>query len=203
MTASSPTLRFTAVARSILRSLADRASLLRAVDLAIGTARSRVVLRGAKLSGRVYTGKGILFVNNGKVEIEPGVCLFGGMIPTELVCHRGAAISIGAATELNYGVHIEARHRVSIGRRCKFGSQVHISDAGHDGPKPVVIGDDVWIAHGAIIEAGVTIGDGSVVSAGSVVVSDVPPGSLAIGNPARAVRLEVVARRGEEGGPRA
>ncbi|TME44384.1 MAG: hypothetical protein E6I55_11040 [Chloroflexi bacterium] len=75
--------------------------------------------------------------------------------------------------------------------RTLFGSLVRVCDRGKAGAGPVLIGDDVWIAHGAIIEPGVTIGSGSVVAAGSVVSCDVPPGSLAIGNPARCMSLSL------------
>jgi acetyltransferase-like isoleucine patch superfamily enzyme len=75
-----------------------------------------------------------------------------------------------------------------------FGSFVRLSDDSLGRMAPVVIEDDVWVAHGAIIEPGVTIGEGSVVSAGSVVTADVPPHSLAIGNPARAMSLELTVK---------
>ena len=51
------------------------------------------------------------------------------------------------------------------------------------------IGSDVWIGGGAIILPGVTIGDGAVIGAGSVVTKDVPAGVVAVGNPCRVVRL--------------
>lgn len=54
--------------------------------------------------------------------------------------------------------------------------------------KPVVIERNVWIAAGAIIIGGVTIGENSVVAAGSVVTKDVPPNTLVGGNPARVIR---------------
>ena len=54
--------------------------------------------------------------------------------------------------------------------------------------KPIIIERNVWIATGATIIGGVTIGENSVVAAGSVVTRDVPPNSLAAGNPARVVR---------------
>jgi acetyltransferase-like isoleucine patch superfamily enzyme len=52
----------------------------------------------------------------------------------------------------------------------------------------VVVEDDVWIGHGAIILSGLTIGKGSVVAAGSVVNKDIPPYSIAVGVPARIIK---------------
>ena len=54
--------------------------------------------------------------------------------------------------------------------------------------KPIVIERNVWIAAGATIIGGVTVGEHSVVAAGSVVTHDVPPNSLVGGNPARVIR---------------
>jgi acetyltransferase-like isoleucine patch superfamily enzyme len=54
--------------------------------------------------------------------------------------------------------------------------------------KPIVIGRNVWIAAGATIIGGVTVGDNSVIAAGSVVTKDVPPNTLVGGNPARVIR---------------
>lgn len=56
------------------------------------------------------------------------------------------------------------------------------------GSKPVVIGDDVWIGTGSIILPGVNIGNGSVISAGSVVTKSVPEMCLVGGNPAKVIR---------------
>jgi maltose O-acetyltransferase len=60
--------------------------------------------------------------------------------------------------------------------------------SGLESARPIRIGQAVWICGGAIVLPGVTIGDGSVVGTGSVVTHDVPPGSLAVGNPARIIR---------------
>ena len=54
--------------------------------------------------------------------------------------------------------------------------------------RPIRIGHDVWVGGGEIILPGVTIGDRSVVGAGSVVVHDVPPATVVVGSPARIVR---------------
>jgi acetyltransferase-like isoleucine patch superfamily enzyme len=54
--------------------------------------------------------------------------------------------------------------------------------------KPIVIERNVWIAAGATIIGGVTVGENSVVAAGSVVTKNVPPNTLVGGNPARVIR---------------
>lgn len=58
---------------------------------------------------------------------------------------------------------------------------------------PVKIGNDVWIGGGAILMPGVTIGDNTVIGAGSVVTKDIPSDTIAYGNPCRAVRRNVKA----------
>ena len=52
-----------------------------------------------------------------------------------------------------------------------------------------VVGNDVWLGYGTVVMPGVTIGDGAVVAAGSLVASDVPPYAIAGGNPARVLRM--------------
>ncbi|MFO0756287.1 MAG: acyltransferase [Byssovorax sp.] len=180
--------------RRLLREVAKGGpSARRLLDLAAGVARAQVVLRGAELGRRVYVGGRLIVIAEGRLVIGEQTCFFGGMLPTEILCHPGATLSIGRESGLNYGVFIEARGAVRVGDRCKIGSMVRISDSGRDGIRPVTIGDDVWLAHGAVIEPGVTLGDGSVVSAGSVVTASIPAGSLAVGNPARVVRLDTTA----------
>ena len=61
-------------------------------------------------------------------------------------------------------------------------------DGGREHWKPTRIGSDVWIGHGAIIMNGVSIGDGAVVAAGSIVLQDVPPRVIVAGSPARVIR---------------
>ena len=113
----------------------------------------------------------------------------------------------------DYGYNIRLGRNVFINYRCIFldcapiivGDDVQIAPAvqlytaqhpidatmrrsGLESASPIRIGSDVWIGGGAIILPGVTIGDRSVVGAGSVVVHDVPRDSLVVGNPARIVR---------------
>jgi acetyltransferase-like isoleucine patch superfamily enzyme len=161
-------------------------------------ARARFQLRGAHFDGlfrgRVYSGGKVVVTGASGMSFAPRVFFRGGMIPTELECAPGAELAVGADTGFNYGVSIVARTSVRIGARCLFGSMVRVSDDDGMSSAPVAIGDDVWIAYGAIVCPGVVIGDGAVVAAGSVVTSAVPARTLAVGNPARCIPLEVSAR---------
>lgn len=60
--------------------------------------------------------------------------------------------------------------------------------AGRDKSRRIIVGDDVWIGHGAIIMHGVTIGDGAIIGAGSIVTKNIPPYSIAVGSPAKILR---------------
>jgi acetyltransferase-like isoleucine patch superfamily enzyme len=54
--------------------------------------------------------------------------------------------------------------------------------------KPIQIGNDVWIGHGAMVLPGVTIGDGAIIGANAMVTKDVPPYAVLVGNPGRVVK---------------
>ncbi len=170
-----------------LRKRGAAGGIAHVVDLSRGYVLFRKTDHGAKI---VATGH-VRVIASGRIVVGNNALFTGGMIPTELICHEGATLSIGEGADFNYGVSLEARKSIRIGARSMFGSMVRISDSNKDGTAPIVIGDDVWVAHGAVIEPGVTIGDGSVVSAGSVVTHDIPPCCLAMGNPARALPIAV------------
>ena len=61
--------------------------------------------------------------------------------------------------------------------------------------KPITIEDDCWLASNVVVCGGVTIGEGCVIGAGSVVTRDIPPHSLAAGNPCRVIRALTAADR--------
>lgn len=112
----------------------------------------------------------------------------------------GAALTIGDQTYVNAGTRLHCRSSVVIGARCMFSWDVlvvdsdyhHLDDQAVDAP--VRIGDQVWIGARAQILKGVTIGDGAVVAAGSVVTRDVEPHTLVGGSPARPLREHVTWR---------
>jgi len=114
----------------------------------------------------------------------------------------GAIIKIGDNTRI-HGSCIHARRNIQIGKNCLIAANSQIFDcSGHDlafdnveerinttGPaKEIVINDNVWIGINTIILPGITIGRGSIIAAGSVVVKDIPPMCLAGGNPARVIK---------------
>lgn len=176
----------------IRRAAVDRDYARDKLERAVGFARAVPVFRNCETGARVCALGFVRVQNEGRVVIGDRVTFAGGMFPTELVCRQGASIEIGDESLFNYGTSIDAAEAIRIGRRCMVASMVRICDASRGRRRPVTIGDDVWVAYGAIIEAGVSVGAGSVLAAGCVVSKDVPPGSLAIGNPARCLALEVV-----------
>lgn len=180
------------------RSTARR--LLEAATSPVQEARAVVArVRAWRLLESAERGPGVRVY--GAVEVERGGSLLvgphttfaPGYVPSVLRVRPGATLSIGEHCVLNYGTSLDAWSRISIGRRCMFGSMVRIGDRCGERTGPVVIGDDVWLAHGVVVLPGVSVGSGSVLSAGSVVDRDVPSGSFAAGNPARFVPLALAA----------
>lgn len=161
-------------------------------ERALGFLRGHWLFRGCGRALRIYAGGPIRLENQGTIALGSGVQFLGGMIPTELRVGPGATFEVGARTLLNYAAKIDVQNSVRIGQGCLFASQVQLTDATPDGPRPVTIGDEVWVAYGAKISGGVTIGDGAVIAAGAQVVSDVPPRAVAMGQPARCVPMSLL-----------
>lgn len=117
---------------------------------------------------------------------------------------KGAQFSQEVSLGDNSGIGVNATvsSYVTIGNDVMMGPEclIYTSNHGMDrldvpmwmqpsgSPRPVVIGNDVWIGARVIILPGVHIGDGSVIGAGSVVVRDVEPYSIVAGNPAVFIR---------------
>lgn len=181
---------------SMVAQLQDlRETLEPRAERAVALVRARWLFRSFQSVGQNVAAYGHLAVKNeGTVTLGDRLTFAGGMMPSSLVCHPGARLTLGADAQFNYGVSLEAWESVTLGERCMLASFVRISDRDGHRTAPIVLGDDVWVAHGAIIMPGVRVGARSVVSAGSIVTQDVPPDSLAMGNPARNMSLELVAR---------
>lgn len=113
-------------------------------------------------------------------------------------CDYGTNIELGERVFFNFNCVVLDVCRVRMGDYTMCGPGVQIYTATHplnaqlrrqqEFGKPVEIGSDVWIGGGAIICPGLTIGDRTVIGAGSVVTRDLPSGVFAAGNPCRVIR---------------
>lgn len=124
--------------------------------------------------------------------IRPGN-LYGGELGEGL--RVGDHSNIGPYSYIGCSGFISIGNNVMISPRVSIYAENHVFDSTEDTiksqgvkRKTVVIEDDCWIAANSIILAGVTIGKGSVVAAGSVVSKDVPPYSVVAGVPARIIK---------------
>jgi acetyltransferase-like isoleucine patch superfamily enzyme len=133
----------------------------------------------------------------------------GGMIVLRerVHLHNDTVLQTAASGKLTIGkdTHIQPRCRflalegsvhigsgVQIAPDCSFDSrQVHQQgyQVNTSATADITIENDVWIGHGVTVLAGVTIGAGTVVGSGAVVTADLPPAAIAVGMPARSVKM--------------
>ena len=111
--------------------------------------------------------------------------------------HQGH-INIGNNVLLCPGVRLDSASEIEVGDNCMFAAGSYVTDADwhdvYDRTKPVgttrkvTLHNNVWIGDGAIVCKGVTIGENSVIGAGSIVTGDIPMNTIAAGNPAKVVK---------------
>ena len=111
-------------------------------------------------------------------------------------------VEIGEGCFLNIGTMVACQDEVTIGDHVMFANGCFVSDASHrfdDRSMPVTwqgftskgptrVGDNVWCGANVVITSGVTVGERCVIGANSVVTRDLPPRTIAVGAPARAIR---------------
>lgn len=117
-------------------------------------------------------------------------------------------IFMGEGIEINDYVHIASGEKIIFGNHVLIASKVFITDINHgiysgsfqDNPfsipnkrklstSPVIIEDNVWIGESVCIMPGVKIGKGSIIGALSVVTKNIPENSIAVGNPAKVIKI--------------
>jgi len=114
-------------------------------------------------------------------------------------CDYGYNMKVGEKVFFNFNCVVLDVSYVTIGSRTMFGPNVQIYTATHptnykeratglEFAKPIAIGEDVWVGGSAIICPGVTIGDRTIIGAGSVVTKDIPSDVFAAGNPCKVIR---------------
>lgn len=112
-------------------------------------------------------------------------------------------VEIGDNTSIGTYVHIWGNGGVRIGKDVLIAAHCCITSLTHDYSmkpvrlgkivsKTVIIEDDVWLGYNVIVLPGITIGKGSIVAAGSVVTKDIPPYSIAVGNPAVVIKKRII-----------
>lgn len=114
-------------------------------------------------------------------------------------CDYGYNIFTGENFYMNHnciildGAKVEFGDNVFIAPNCCFYTASHPIDyetrnSGLEYAKPIKVGNNVWIGGSAAVLPGVTIGDNTVIGAGSVVNKDIPPNSVAVGNPCKVIK---------------
>lgn len=109
--------------------------------------------------------------------------------------HQGT-LNIGENNFFNNNVSITSLGKITIGNSCKIANNVVIVDHDHDYSNKfvgfrvgkVIIGNHVWIGANSVVLKDVTIGDGSVVAAGSVVTKSIPQNVIVAGAPAKIIK---------------
>jgi acetyltransferase-like isoleucine patch superfamily enzyme len=137
--------------------------------------------------------------DNARLVIKPGNCTV--MKGVNIFIAENSTVTLGTNLTLTSNCRIIAHADVEIGTNCIIGWESQImSGDGHpafkDGtrinpPKPIFIGDNVWIGTRATVLKGVRIGNGAIVAANSVVTKDVPERTVVAGNPAREVLNDI------------
>lgn len=111
----------------------------------------------------------------------------------------GKTVTIGEGTYINSNLTLVDDYKITIGKGVLIAPNVTITSTGHPvhyklRPKgemysfEVIIGDNVWLGSNVVICPGVTIGENSVIGAGSIVLKDIPPNTFAAGNPCKVLR---------------
>ena len=145
-------------------------------------------------------GRGVrILKKNSEISVGDRVFLHEKVKLSAWGTDKKARIKIGSNSYIGDRTEIHAGESVTVGDGCVIAWDCNIMDRDYhkldsetEVYKPVSIGNHVWIGCRCIILKGVSIGDGAVIAAGSVVTRDVPPGALAGGNPARIIKEKVM-----------
>ena len=158
---------------------------------------AKIYLRKCTQIGKLVSTNGKPIIDNqGEIFLGDEVRVWSNIVKAKLYTGKNGKLLVGRNSRLN-GVHIDVREKVQIGENVRIAPYTIILDSDfHDlkdhfgiGPsKPIVIGDNVWIATRSTILKGVNIGEGSVVATGSVVTKNVPPNCVVAGVPAKVIK---------------
>jgi 2,3,4,5-tetrahydropyridine-2-carboxylate N-succinyltransferase/tetrahydrodipicolinate N-acetyltransferase len=143
---------------------------------------------------RRNSGVPMLDLKNIKARIEPGAVIREKVeIGEGAVIMMGAVINIGAVigkgTMIDMGAVLSGR--AMVGNNCHIGAGTVLAGVVEPASAtPVIVEDNVMIGANAVVIEGVRIGANAVVGAGSIVIEDVPPNAVVVGNPARVIKMK-------------
>ncbi len=160
--------------------------------------------RSERVGKRVHLTKAPFVRGHARIEIGDD-CFFSSFtVETGRFCDR-PELRFGSACSVGYDVLFSVNERITIGDHVGISQRVAVADSdGHPSDlerrkrgdplgradiAPVTIHDYAWIGRDAHVLKGVTVGAGAIVASGSVVASDVPDGAIAMGVPARTIRV--------------
>lgn len=165
--------------------------------------RASILHDNLKLGNHVFISDGVIVYKGqggGLVDIGSGVAIHNGVI---IEVGDGGSLMIGMDTHIQprcqfsaYKGSIMIGSNVQIAPNCGFypynhgfASDALIKEQPLKSKGDIVVADDAWLGFGVIVLDNVRIGKGAVIGAGSVVVTDIPDGAIAVGSPARVVRM--------------
>ncbi len=159
-------------------------------------------LRGVRFGGYANLRAVEIPLNHSEIELGAGVALDRGVV---LLCPGGplgrVRLRLGARCYINRDTMFDVSDELTVGDDCAIGPGCYLTDHDHGfAPgtpplqlplvsRPTRLGNRVWLGARVVVLKGVTIGDDAVIGAGSVVTKDVPAGGIAVGTPARVVRV--------------
>lgn len=150
-------------------------------------------LKIGALNGKVLIGKDSIIMCRIDFDSPNGIVSFGDRTyigNSQIVCYSG--VKLGSDVIISWGVTIvdHNSHSIKWAERSKdiLDWKKNEKDWSNVKVAEVVIKDKVWVGFNAIILKGVTIGEGAVIAAGTVVTKDVSPYTVVGGNPARVIK---------------
>ena len=142
----------------------------------------------------------LLLEDNAVLRLKGRASIMSG---ADIQLFKNSEVEIGEGTAINSGFQLVCAERIVLGNDVHIGRDVWIRDnngehyiiqPGYTWKAPVVIGDHCWLGSNVSVMKGVTIGEGTVVSANSVVTHSLPAHCIAAGNPAEVVSTDIVWR---------
>ena len=148
-------------------------------------------------SGTIFEGLLVVRSTIGSAVIGNGV-RFGAYVNIAVTEH--GLLDIGDDVSINQGAYLICRNSIRIGKNTRIGEYSSIRDNSHCwrdrgrpinmqgfDSKPIFIGEDVWLGRCVTIMPGISIGDGAIVGAGSVVTKNIAPFEIFAGVPAKKI----------------